>query len=47
MINQFFNKIAKTAMQTKLVRKDSDQLADIVVKAVLAVANKEGRKIYC
>ena len=30
-------KIAKTSMQTKLVRKDSDNLADIVVKSVLAV----------
>ena len=38
------NKIAKTSMQTKLVRKDSDQLADIIVKAVLAVAEKEGEK---
>ncbi len=28
-------KIAKTSMQTKLVRKDSDQLADIVVKRSL------------
>ena len=36
------NKVAKTSMQTKLVRKDSDQLADIIVKAVLAVAEKEG-----
>jgi len=36
------NKIAKTSMQTKLVRKDSDQLADIIVKAVLAVAEKDG-----
>ncbi|HUT05943.1 MAG TPA: thermosome subunit beta [Nitrosopumilaceae archaeon] len=36
------NKIAKTAMQTKLVRKDSDLLADIVVKSVLSVAEKEG-----
>ncbi|MBM3910040.1 MAG: thermosome subunit [Thaumarchaeota archaeon] len=35
-------KIAKTAMQTKLVRKDSTHLADIVVKAVLAVAEKDG-----
>jgi thermosome len=35
------NKIAKTSMQTKLVRKDSDQLAEIIVKAVLAVAEKE------
>ncbi len=38
------NKIAKTSMQTKLVRKDSDQLADIIVKAVLAVVEKEGEK---
>ena len=38
-------KIAKTSMQTKLVRKDSDQLAEIVVKSVLAVAEKEG-EIY-
>jgi chaperonin GroEL (HSP60 family) len=29
-------------MQTKLVRKDSDQLADIIVKSVLSVAEKEG-----
>ncbi len=36
------NKIAKTSMQTKLVRKDSDQLADIIVKSVLAVAEKDG-----
>jgi len=36
------NKIAKTSMQTKLVRKDSDLLADIVVKSVLAVSEKTG-----
>ncbi len=35
-------KIAKTSMQTKLVRKDSSGLAELVVKAVLAVAVKEG-----
>jgi len=35
-------KIAKTSMQTKLVRKYSDKMADIVVKAVLAVAEKSG-----
>ena len=29
-------------MQTKLVRKDSDQLADIIVKSILSVAEKEG-----
>ena len=34
-------KIAKTSMQTKLVRKDSDQLAEIVVKSVLAVSEKD------
>ena len=34
-------KIAKTSMQTKLVRKDSDQLAEITVKAVLAVSEKD------
>src|SRR3989338_3183020 len=38
------NKIAKTSIQTKLVRKDSDQLADIVVKAILEVTEKEGDK---
>ena len=35
-------KIAKTSMQTKLVRKDSSQLAELVVKAVTAVAEKDG-----
>ncbi len=35
-------KIAKTSMQTKLVRRDSDHLADTVVKAILYVAEKEG-----
>ena len=38
------NKVAKTSMQTKLVRKDSDQLADIIVRAVLAIAEKEDEK---
>ena len=37
-------KIAKTAMQTKLVSKLANELADLTVKAVLAVANKEGEK---
>ena len=36
------NKIAKTSMQTKLVRKDSDLLADIIVKSVVAVSEKAG-----
>ena len=37
-------KIAKTSMQTKLVRKQSDQLAELVVRAVMAVAEREGEK---
>ena len=35
-------KIAKTAMQTKLVRKDATQLADMVVDSVLSVVEKDG-----
>ena len=35
-------KIAKTSMQTKLVRKDSSEIAELVVKAVLSVAVKDG-----
>ena len=35
-------KIAKTSMQTKLVRKESSYLAELVVKAVTAVAEKDG-----
>ena len=35
-------KVAKTAMQTKLVRKNSDELATMIVKAVMAVAEKDG-----
>ena len=35
-------KIAKTSMQTKLVRKHSDNLANIIVKAALAVTEKNG-----
>lgn len=38
------SKIARTSMQTKLVRKESDHLAELIVKAVLAVAEKEGDK---
>ncbi|MDG7049944.1 MAG: TCP-1/cpn60 chaperonin family protein [Nitrososphaerota archaeon] len=34
-------KIAKTSMQTKLVRKESDHLAELIVKAVIAVAEKD------
>jgi len=37
-------KIAKTSMQTKLVRKDSDNLSEMVVKSILAVAEKNGEK---
>jgi len=33
-------KIARTSMQTKMIRKDSDKLGDMVVKAVLSVAEK-------
>ena len=35
-------KIAKTSMQTKLVRRESDKMAAMVVEAVLAVAEKNG-----
>ena len=35
-------KVAKTSMQTKLVRKESGFLADLVVKSVSAVVVKEG-----
>ena len=35
-------KIANTSMQTKLIRKDSDKLSDIVVQAVLAASVKDG-----
>ena len=35
-------KVAKTSMQTKLVRKDSDLLADLVVQSVAAVSEREG-----
>jgi len=37
-------KIAKTSMQTKLVRKDSDFLADIIVNSIVSVAGKDGEK---
>jgi len=36
------HKIAKTSMQTKLVRKNSDQLAEIVVQSILSVSEKNG-----
>lgn len=35
-------KIAKTSMQTKLVRKDSDLLADLIVQSVIAISEKQG-----
>ena len=38
-------KIAKTSMQTKLVSKESDELAEIVVKAVLQVS-EEVNSVY-
>ncbi len=34
-------RIARTSMQTKLVRRDSANLADMIVKSVLAVAEKK------
>lgn len=34
-------KIAKTSMQTKLVKKESEHLAELIVKAVLSVAEKD------
>ena len=37
-------KIAKTSMQTKLVRKDSEKLSEMVVKAVISVAEKTNEK---
>ena len=37
-------KIAKTSMQTKLVRKDSEKLSEMVVKAILSVAEKNNEK---
>ena len=42
--NAILLKIAKTSMQTKLVRKDSEQLAEMIVKAVKAVAEKNDDK---
>ena len=37
-------KIARTSMQTKLVRKESEHLAELIVKAVVAVAEKDTGK---
>ncbi|NDB51683.1 MAG: thermosome subunit [Nitrosopumilaceae archaeon] len=37
-------KIAKTSMQTKLVKKESDHLAEMIVKAVVSVAEKDEGK---
>jgi len=44
---EILSKIARTSMQTKLVRKDSNGLADMIVKSVLAVAEKieEGYRV--
>jgi thermosome len=38
------SKIASTSMETKLVRKGGDMLAALIVKAVLAVAERNGEK---
>jgi len=35
-------KIASTSMQTKLVKRDSSQLSEMVVRAITAVAEKQG-----
>ena len=35
-------KIANTSMQTKLVKRDSSQLSDMVVRSITAVAEKQG-----
>src|SRR5437879_11509683 len=37
-------KVARTSMQTKLVSKEAQDLAELVVDAVLAVAEKQGEK---
>ena len=39
---QFLNKIARTSMASKIVSADSRELADMVVDAMLAVAEKSG-----
>ena len=36
------SKIANTSMQTKLVKRDSSQLSDMVVRSITAVAEKQG-----
>lgn len=41
---EVLRKVAKTAMQTKLVRGESNMLADIAVDAVMAVSEKSGEK---
>ena len=41
----WLTKVAKTSMQTKLVFKESEQLAELVVDATLAVAEKTAKEI--
>lgn len=41
---KFLKKIAKTSMESKMVSANSNELADIVVSAVLSVAEKVGDK---
>ena len=41
----WLTKVAKTSMQTKLVFKESEQLAELVVNATLAVAEKTAKEI--
>ena len=38
-------KIANTSMQTKLVKRDSSQLSDMVVRSITAVAEKQAKII--
>jgi len=40
---EMLGKIARTSMQTKLVRKESANLADLIIKAILAVAEKDDK----
>jgi thermosome len=42
----FLNKIAKTAMASKMVGANSQELSDMVVDSVLAIAEKSGEQHY-
>ncbi|MEW5839690.1 MAG: thermosome subunit beta, partial [Thermoproteota archaeon] len=43
---QFLNKVARTSMASKIVSSNAQELSDIVVDAVLAVADKAGDNRY-